>query len=108
MGEGAPVDRAWVGTPCHFFTRLSACLGEDGRMPCRGVTCQHERSLLTGRKGAAWLIPLAGLVVVEPFVGSTGFLAAWWTRATGLALALGTVRLGRRWIALRYRKESRS
>ena len=72
------------------------------------VDCGRRRSLLTTGEWAVWLIPLAGLVVVEPFVGSTGFLAAWWTRVTGLALALGTVRLGGRWIALRYRKESRS
>lgn len=73
-------------------------------MPDNTVDRGRGRSLLTAGEWAAWLIPLAGLVVVEPFVG----LAAWWTRATGLVLALGTVRLGGRWIALRHGKESRS
>ncbi|MGC8488047.1 MAG: hypothetical protein ACP5QO_07475, partial [Clostridia bacterium] len=66
------------------------------------------RALLTAGEWGGWLTPIAGLVVVAPFVGPKGFLAAWWTRATGLGLALLAIRVGWRWIATRARKESGS
>ena len=106
MGEGAPVNGVWVGTPCYFL-RLRACFGGCG-MPDDTFDRGRGRPLLTASEWAAWLIPLAGLVVVEPCVGSAGQPAVGWTRVTGLWLGLFAIRVGWRWIAARSRKESGS
>ena len=74
-------------------------------MSGREFTTRRGGPLLTRREWSGWIGPLAVLVFVAPFLGTTGPWPARWSDATGVWVGLMAIRVGWRWIAFRSRKE---